>query len=103
MYISAAVNVGLAAPLFSYQAMVLSPQDAERISKSPSLSMSATKTEYIPSTSFEFVIAILLHVGSSEPSCSNQLRLLLLKSGEIMSISPSLSISAAKTEYAIVD
>ena len=40
--ISAAVQLGLAAPSFSYQAIVLSNLEAEIISKSPSPSISPT-------------------------------------------------------------
>ena len=42
--ISTAVKVGLASPLFSYQAIVLSIPEAETISRSPSPSISATFT-----------------------------------------------------------
>ena len=47
--ISAAVQDGLVAPSFSYQAMVLSRREAETISKSPSPSISATWTFLAPS------------------------------------------------------
>ena len=43
--ISAAAHVGFTAPLFSYQAMVSSPYEADRISISPSPSISSTKTD----------------------------------------------------------
>ena len=40
--ITTVVNVGFAAPLFSYKAILSSPAEAETISKSPSPSISAT-------------------------------------------------------------
>ena len=44
--ISVAVQEGSAAPSFSYHAIVLSPLDAETISRSPSSSISAAYTSY---------------------------------------------------------
>ena len=48
--ISAAVQLGSALPSFSYQAIVLSLKEAETISRSPSPSISSTKTVLTSST-----------------------------------------------------
>ena len=58
---SAAVHVGLAAPSFSYHAMVSSACEAETMSRSPSPSMSATYTESAPSA--EVAISAAVHAG----------------------------------------
>ena len=56
--ISAAVQVGFASPLFSYQAMVLSALEADRISISPSPSISAAKTPYARAASVAISVAV---------------------------------------------
>ena len=61
--ISAAVKLGLAFPSFSYQAMVLSSREAERISISPSPSISAAKTENAPSA--DVAISAAVKVGET--------------------------------------
>ncbi len=93
-----AVKVGVAPPLFSYQAIVSSQVDAETISRSPSPSMSAAKTLLAPSASI--VIIDVVQLGFSFPSFTYQAILSSKVDAEIISISPSLSRSAAKTEYA---
>ena len=99
--ISAAVQVGLAAPLFSYQAMVSSPEDAETMSRSPSASMSATTTSAPP---FAFVAMLACEKpGLAAPSFSNQATVLSLEELTTISRSPSLSMSARKTSRAASD
>ena len=70
MAISAAVKLGSAAPLFSYQEIVSSSLDAATISISPSLSISATKTSLGPSA--EVAIVVAAKVGSAAPLFSSQ-------------------------------
>ena len=96
--ISAAVNVGLAAPSFSYQAIVSSSAEAEMISKSPSPSISTTVIPLAPSADVDITEEV--KEGFSLPSFLNH----LIESSSIelaiISISPSLSISATWTSYA---
>ena len=94
----AAVHVGSAAPSFSYHAMVLSSEEAETISISPSASISAAITENALSA---FVaITFLVQVGFASPLFSYQAMVSSLCEADKISISPSPSISAAKTECA---
>ena len=65
------VNVGSAAPSFSYQAIVSSFSEAERISKSPSLSISATVISLTESALVAIVAAV--NVGFILPLFSNHL------------------------------
>ena len=58
---SVAVQEGLEAPSFSYHATVLSSHDAETMSRSPSLSMSATWISYAPSA--EVAMSDAVHEG----------------------------------------
>ena len=96
--ISAAVQEGSAAPLFSYQAIVSSSTEADTISISPSPSISAAKTENAP---FALVaISEAVKEGSAAPLFSYQAMVLSFKEADIISISPSPSISAAKTDLA---
>ena len=91
--ILAAAQVGSAAPLFSYQAMVSSRKEAETISISPSPSISAAKTELAPSA----LVAILAaaQVGSAAPLFSYQAMVSSSEEADTISISPSPSMSAA--------
>ena len=66
--ISTAVQDGSAAPLFSYQEMASSSCDAETISISPSLSISAAKTDLAPSAAVEIVLATNDAVAKPEVS-----------------------------------
>ena len=91
--ILAAVQVGFASPLFSYQAMVLSLKSADTISISPSPSISATWTSLAPAALVD--ISAATHVGFASPLFSYQAMVLSLKSADTISISPSPSISAA--------
>ena len=61
--ISVAVQVGSAAPLFSYHAMVSSSLEDDMISKSPSPSISAAKTSFAPAA------LVAISVGVQEGSC----------------------------------
>ena len=92
----AAVHVGLAAPLFSYQAMVLSRAEAEIISISPSPSMSSAKTKNAPSALV--AITFLVQVGFASPLFSYQAMVSSANEADRISISPSPSMSAAKTD-----
>ena len=94
--ISAAVQVGFALPSFSYQAMVSSSSEAERISMSPSPSISAAKTVTAPLA--DVAISAAVQVGFTLPSFSYQAMVSSLVEAERISMSPSPSISAAKTE-----
>ena len=96
--ILAAVQEGSAAPLFSYQAMVLSRVEADTISISPSPSISATKTDLAPSALV--AISAAAHVGSAAPLFSYHAMVSSLTEADTISISPSPSISATKTENA---
>ena len=95
---SAAVQDGLAAPSFSYHAMVSSSADADTMSRSPSPSMSATKTE----RALEAFVAMsaAAHVGLAAPSFSYHAMVSSTPDAETMSRSPSPSMSATTTEYA---
>ncbi|MED5419916.1 MAG: hypothetical protein VYD01_00525, partial [Pseudomonadota bacterium] len=62
---SAALQLGFAAPSFSYQAMVSSTAEAETISRSPSPSRSATYTSLAASALVAMSAA--LQVGSLAP------------------------------------
>ena len=88
-----AIKMGSEVPSFSYQAILLSILDALTISRSPSPSMSAAKTERAPSADVVMVRAVKL--GSAAPSFSYQAILSSLYEAERTSRSPSLSISAA--------
>ena len=90
--ISVAVQEGLAAPSFSYQAIVSSPEEAETISKSPSLSMSAICISLAPAA--EVAMVVVDQEGLAAPSFSYQAILLSIREAETISKSPSLSISA---------
>ena len=68
--ISEAAQVGSAAPLFSYHAMVSSRKEADTISISPSPSISAAKTECAPSAPSPATEAA--QVGSAAPLFSYQ-------------------------------
>ena len=96
--ILAAAQVGFALPSFSYQAMVLSNIEADKMSISPSPSISAANTDHAPSA---FVsITALVQVGFALPSFSYQAMVSSCAEADTISISPSPSISAAKTEVA---
>ena len=95
---SAAVHDGLAAPSFSYQAMVLSHRDADTMSRSPSPSMSATYTERAPSA--EVAMSAAVHEGLAAPSFSYHAIVSSLSDAETMSRSPSPSMSATYTSTA---
>ena len=90
-----AENEGSAAPLFSYQAILSSLCEADIISKSPSLSMSATKTDFAPSALVEIVV--VENEGSEAPLFSYQAILSSSYEADMISKSPSLSISANVT------
>ena len=87
----------LAAPSFSYQAIVSSFFDAETTSISPSLSISATKTDV--ALSALVAISVAVQVGFAAPSLSYQAMASSDLDAERISISPSLSTSAAKTDW----
>ena len=76
--------------------MVLSSSEAERISMSPSPSISAAKTVTAPLA--DVAISAAVQVGFTLPSFSYQAMVLSLVEAERISMSPSPSISAAKTE-----
>ena len=95
--ISALVQVGFALPSFSYQAMVLSYPEADTMSISPSLSISEANTDRAPLTSV--VILAAAQLGFALPSFSSQVMAEGLQEADKMSISPSPSISAAKTDH----
>ena len=102
--ISAEVHDGSAAPSFSYQAMVSSPNDAETMSRSPSSSISATYTSFAPCALVAMSAAV--HDGSAAPSFSYHAMVLSSNNAETISRSPSSSMSAtcrarASTEVAI--
>src|SRR5687768_15017918 len=92
------VKEGLAPPSFSYQAILLSREEAERTSRSPSPSRSAHVTDAAPSA------AVLMlrgaKEGSAAPSFSYQATLSSRKDADRTSRSPSPSTSAAVTEVA---
>ena len=88
------VKLGSLLPSFSYQAMVSSSWEAETISKSPSLSISATKTFLAPSA--VVLISAAVQEGLAAPSFSYQAIVLSPEEAETISKSPSLSISAKK-------
>ena len=96
--ISAAVQEGFAAPLFSYQAIASSIPDADTISISPSLSISAIKTPEAPSVDVETVLATNDDVASPEVSFVKTITSSSFNAVAIISLSPSLSISPAYTE-----
>ena len=85
-------------PRFSYQAIVSSSADAEIISISPSPSISAAKTDLAPSALV--AITLVVQLGFALPSFSYQAIVSSRYDAERISISPSLSISAAKTDLA---
>ena len=93
-----AVKLGSEAPLFSYQAILSSLYEADNTSRSPSLSMSAAQTPY--ATSAEVVMVLAVKLGSEAPSFSYQAILSSMTEADTTSRSPSLSISAAQTEWA---
>ena len=89
---SAAVHEGLAAPSFSYHAMVSSFNPAETMSMSPSLSMSATWISYAPPA--EVAMSAAVHEGLAAPSFSYHAMVSSSRDAETMSRSPSPSMSA---------
>ena len=96
--ISAAEKEGSLAPLFSYHAIASSAYDAETISRSPSLSKSATWTIHAPSALESIVCNV--KEGFAAPLFSSHEILSSNSDAETISRSPSLSISAATTDRA---
>src|SRR5881296_1474208 len=92
------VNPGGDPPLFSYQAILRSKDEAERTSVSPSPSTSAAKTDRAPLASVAITRAV--NWGDVAPSLSYQAIVSPRNEAERTSMSPSPSTSAAKTEYA---
>ena len=93
-----ALKLAAAAPSFSYQAIVLSNQDAESTSISPSPSISAAYTECAP---FAAAVTICsLKLGTAAPSFSYQTMLSSNQEADNTSISPSPSISVEVTKTA---
>ena len=88
---SVAVHEGLAAPSFSYHAIVLSDSDAETMSRSPSSSMSATWTDI--GLSAEVATTFSVHDGFAAPSFSYHAMVSSPEDAETMSRSPSPSMS----------
>ena len=78
--------------------MVLSFLDAETISMSPSLSISAANTERAPDADVAILAAV--HEGSAAPSFSYQAMVLSFLDAETISLSPSLSKSATYIKIA---
>ena len=95
---STATHVGSAAPSFSYHAIVWSFSAADTISRSPSPSMSAANTDFAPSAVVAMVAAA--QEGSAAPSFSYHAIVSSTFSAEIMSRSPSPSMSATNTDLA---
>src|SRR5207247_5499858 len=88
------VNPGGDPPLFSYQAILRSKDEAERTSVSPSPSTSAAKTDRAPFASVAITRAV--NWGDVAPSLSYQAIVSPRNEAERTSMSPSPSTSAAK-------
>ena len=89
--ISDAVQLGSEAPSFSYHAIVSSTREADRISISPSPSISAAKTSYAPSALV--AISEADQLGFALPSFSYHAIVSSLYETETISMSPSPSMS----------
>ena len=98
MEITRSVKPGGEPPSFSYHAILSSRVDAERTSMSPSPSTSLAKTVSTPDAITEITRSVKL--GGEPPSFSCNVILLARLAAEITSVSPSPSMSVAKTETA---
>ena len=92
--ISVAAQDGLAVPSFSYHAIVLSPEEAETISKSPSRSISAICISLATFAEVLISAAVKAGVHVAAPSFSYQAIVSSLLEAETISKSPSPSKSA---------